>query len=67
MNVNEHPIDAERTAAIAHEAGIQGDIDENSMYNVLGINALTVWTAQGLFDHRQQWREEHLAHGVQSA
>ena len=34
--------------AIAHEAGIQGDIDENSMYNVLGINALTVWDlAQG--------------------
>ncbi len=42
MNVNEH-LTPKRTAAIAHEAGIQGDIDENSMYNVLGINALTVW------------------------
>lgn len=47
MNVNEH-LTPKRTAAIAHEAGIQGDIDENSMYNVLGINALTVWDlAQG--------------------
>ena len=36
MNVNEH-LTPKRTAAIAHEAGIQGDIDENSMYNVLGI------------------------------
>ncbi|WP_170114995.1 transglycosylase domain-containing protein [Bifidobacterium callitrichidarum] len=47
MNVNEH-LTPQRTAAIAHEAGITGDIDENSMYNVLGINALTVWDlAQG--------------------
>ena len=47
MNVNEH-LTPKRTAAIAHDAGIQGDIDENSMYNVLGINALTVWDlAQG--------------------
>ena len=47
MNVNEH-LTPKRTADIAHEAGIQGDIDENSMYNVLGINALTVWDlAQG--------------------
>ena len=38
MNVNEH-LTPKRTAAIAREAGIQGDIDENSMYNVLGINA----------------------------
>ena len=46
-NLNEH-LTPKRTAAIAHEAGIQGDIDENSMYNVLGINALTVWDlAQG--------------------
>ena len=47
MNVNEH-LTPKRTAQIAHEAGITGDIDENSMYNVLGINALTVWDlAQG--------------------
>lgn len=47
MNVNEH-LTPQRTAAIAHEAGIEGDIDANSMYNVLGINALTVWDlAQG--------------------
>lgn len=47
MNVNEH-LTPQRTAAIAHEAGIAGEIDENSMYNVLGINALTVWDlAQG--------------------
>lgn len=47
MNINEH-LTPQRTAAIAHEAGIVGDIDKNSMYNVLGINALTVWDlAQG--------------------
>ncbi|WP_335341397.1 transglycosylase domain-containing protein [Bifidobacterium oedipodis] len=47
MNVNEH-LTPQRTAAIAHEAGIEGDIDETSPYNVLGINALTVWDlAQG--------------------
>ncbi|TPF77539.1 penicillin-binding protein [Bifidobacterium sp. UTCIF-3] len=47
MNVNEH-LTPQRTAKIAHEAGITGDIDETSPYNVLGINALTVWDlAQG--------------------
>ena len=47
MNVNEH-LTPQRMAAIAHEAGIEGDIDADSMYNVLGINALTVWDlAQG--------------------
>ncbi|PJM79069.1 penicillin-binding protein [Bifidobacterium scaligerum] len=47
MNINEH-LTPQRTAEIAHEAGIQGDIDADSMYNVLGINALTVWDlAQG--------------------
>ncbi|MBT1174205.1 penicillin-binding protein [Bifidobacterium sp. LC6] len=47
MNVNEH-LTPQRTAKIAHEAGITGDIDASSPYNVLGINALTVWDlAQG--------------------
>ena len=47
MNVNEH-LTPKRLAAIAHEAGIKGDIEEDSPYNVLGINALTVWDlAQG--------------------
>lgn len=47
MNVNEH-LTPQKTASIAHNAGIQGDIDADSMYNVLGINALTVWDlAQG--------------------
>ncbi|KFI92840.1 Penicillin binding protein [Bifidobacterium saguini DSM 23967] len=47
MDVNEH-LTPQRTAKIAHEAGITGDIDETSPYNVLGINALTVWDlAQG--------------------
>jgi membrane peptidoglycan carboxypeptidase len=47
MNVNEH-LTPQRTAEIAHEAGIVSDIDADSMYNVLGINALTVWDlAQG--------------------
>lgn len=47
MNVNEH-LTPQRTAKIAHEAGIEGEIDTSSMYNVLGINALTVWDlAQG--------------------
>lgn len=47
MNVNEH-LTPQRTAKIAHEAGITSDIDETSPYNVLGINASTVWDlAQG--------------------
>ena len=47
MAVNEK-LTPQRTAAIAHEAGIQGNIDETSPYNVLGINAITVWDlAQG--------------------
>ena len=47
MNVNEH-LTPQRTAQIAHEAGITSDIDETSPYNVLGINASTVWDlAQG--------------------
>lgn len=47
MNVNEH-LTPQRTAAIAHEAGITSDIDADSPYNVLGINASTVWDlAQG--------------------
>ncbi|MBW3079743.1 transglycosylase domain-containing protein [Bifidobacterium simiiventris] len=47
MNVNEH-LTPQRTAEIAHQAGIESDIDETSPYNVLGINATTVWDlAQG--------------------
>ena len=47
MAVNEK-LTPQRTAQIAHEAGITGEIDEDSPYNVLGINALTVWDlAQG--------------------
>ncbi|WP_420897471.1 transglycosylase domain-containing protein [Bifidobacterium samirii] len=42
MDVNEH-LTPQRTAQIAHEAGIESDIDETSPYNVLGINATTVW------------------------
>ncbi|KAB8288364.1 penicillin-binding protein [Bifidobacterium ramosum] len=42
MNVNEH-LTPQRTAEIAHQAGIESDIDETSPYNVLGINASTVW------------------------
>ena len=42
MDVNEH-LTPQRTAQIAHEAGIEADIDETSPYNVLGINASTVW------------------------
>jgi hypothetical protein len=41
MIVNER-LTPERSATIVHEAGIQSAIDENSMYNVLGISALTV-------------------------
>ena len=41
MNVNEH-LTPKRLAEIAHQAGITGDIDENSAYNVLGINSITV-------------------------
>lgn len=47
MAVNEK-LTPQRTAEIAHEAGITGEIDEDSPYNVLGINAITVWDlAQG--------------------
>lgn len=47
MNVNEH-LTSQRLAEIAHQAGIEGDIDADSIYNILGINAITVWDlAQG--------------------
>lgn len=47
MNVNEH-LTPERYAKIAHEAGISGDIQTDTLYNILGINSLTVWDlAQG--------------------
>ncbi|MEE1295937.1 MAG: transglycosylase domain-containing protein [Bifidobacterium sp.] len=47
MNVNEH-LTPQRYAEIAHEAGITGDIQTDTLYNILGINSLTVWDlAQG--------------------
>lgn len=47
MNVNEH-LTPQRTAEIAHEAGITSKIDKDSIFNVLGINSSTVWDlAQG--------------------
>ena len=47
MNVNEH-LTPKRFAQIAHDAGITGDIQEDTLYNILGINSLTVWDlAQG--------------------
>ena len=47
MNVNEH-LTPKRYAQIAHDAGITGDIQEDTLYNILGINSLTVWDlAQG--------------------
>ena len=47
MNVNEH-LTPERYAQIAHDAGISGDIQTDTLYNILGINSLTVWDlAQG--------------------
>ena len=42
MNVNEH-LTPQKLAQIAHTAGITGDIDENSIYNILGINSITAW------------------------
>ncbi len=47
MEVNKH-LGAENFAKIAHQAGIEEDIDETTTYNILGINAITVWDlAQG--------------------
>ena len=47
MNVNEH-LTPERYAQIAHDAGISGEIQTDTLYNILGINSLTVWDlAQG--------------------
>lgn len=47
MEVNAH-LGAENFAKIAHQAGIEEDIDETTTYNILGINAITVWDlAQG--------------------
>lgn len=40
MDLNEH-LTPKVTAETAHKAGIKGDIDETSPYNVLGINSLT--------------------------
>ncbi|KFJ04890.1 transglycosylase domain-containing protein [Bifidobacterium thermacidophilum] len=41
MNLNEK-LTPQKTAEIAHSAGITSDIDETSPYNVLGINSVTV-------------------------
>ncbi len=47
MNVNQH-LTPKKFAQIAHDAGITGDIQEDTLYNILGINSLTVWDlAQG--------------------
>lgn len=47
MNVNQH-LTPKKFAQIAHDAGISGDIQEDTLYNILGINSLTVWDlAQG--------------------
>ena len=47
MDVNKH-LGAANLAKIAHQAGITEDIDTNTTYNILGINAITVWDlAQG--------------------
>ena len=47
MDVNKH-LGADKLAQIAHQAGIKEDIDTNTTYNILGINAITVWDlAQG--------------------
>ena len=47
MEVNKH-LGAANLAKIAHQAGIEGDIAEDTTYNILGINGITVWDlAQG--------------------
>jgi membrane peptidoglycan carboxypeptidase len=47
MDLNED-LTPQVTAETAHQAGISGDIDKTSPYNVLGINGLTAWDlAQG--------------------
>jgi len=47
MNVNQH-LTPKKFAQIAHDASITGDIQEDTLYNILGINSLTVWDlAQG--------------------
>ncbi|NEG69827.1 transglycosylase domain-containing protein [Bifidobacterium choloepi] len=47
MNVNEH-LTSQKFAEIAKEAGITSDIDADTLYNILGINSITVWDlAQG--------------------
>ena len=47
MDVNKH-LGAANLAKIAHQAGIEGDIAEDTTYNILGINGITVWDlAQG--------------------
>lgn len=47
MDLNES-LTPQVTADTAHKAGITGDIDADSPYNVLGINGITAWDlAQG--------------------
>ena len=47
MEVNKH-LGAANLAMIAHQAGIEEDIAEDTTYNILGINGITVWDlAQG--------------------
>ena len=47
MEVNKH-LGAANLAKIAHQAGIEEDIAEDTTYNILGINGITVWDlAQG--------------------
>ncbi|RSX55149.1 penicillin-binding protein [Bifidobacterium dolichotidis] len=47
MNVNQN-LTPERYAKIVADAGIKSKIDPNTLYNILGINSITVWDlAQG--------------------
>lgn len=47
MEVNKH-LGAANLAKVAHQAGIEEDIAEDTTYNILGINGITVWDlAQG--------------------
>ena len=46
MDVNKH-LGAANLAKIAHQAGIEGDIAEDTTYNILGINGITVWICSG--------------------
>ena len=58
MDVNKH-LGAANLAKIAHQAGIEGDIAEDTTYNILGINGITVWgSGSGPLHHCQRWCEK---------